>query len=397
MLATLLLTGLSFPLPVLGPTWIVDDNGGPGVDFTSIQAAINAASANDVLIVRAGTYASFTLDKGLRIVGEGGPLIQGSMQIENLPAQGLAVVSGLRVTPVIYTPVFRITNCVGTVVGEDLQGGGASVTNSLDVRLRGIVTPSGRSRLISINSRLEVVESAFHAFDQADQLCGIPVDPTGPPGAWIQSSELHAARSSFHGGDGGDSWCPDLGLIEPGGDGGDGILVWGTGGSVLLTGIASNELRGGIGGWSSLFGQAPDGRGLSVHFPCSARVSGATIFGQSGSITTAVPPDPTLRMLEVPAPGVNLTFRLVAPVGASAEMRIGAIPVVVPIGGLEEDVLVARAQTVGSGIVPAGGVLGFNFPIGPNWQRGTTVFAQANVTLPGGEVRRTHSIPIVVR
>jgi hypothetical protein len=175
----------------------------------------------------------------------------------------------------------------------------------------------------------------------------------------------------------------------------------GTVSRLLVTGIPSDVFVGGQGGHSAVWGTEPDGYGLLVDGGL-ARVSGSTIVTQSAqgataSITTAVPPDPTLRMLEVPAPGVNLTFRLVAPVGASAEMRIGAIPVVVPIGGLEEDVLVARAQRFAMGVVPSGGVLGFNFQIGPNWPRGTTVFAQATVTLPGGEVRRTHSIPVVVR
>ncbi len=402
MLAILALTGIStFPLPVLGNTWIVDDDGGPGVDFTTIQAAIDAASANDVLLVRPGTYATSTLTKGLRIVGQGGPVLDGVMRVEDTPAGSLAVVSGLRSTTNGLGYPFTAIRCLGTVVAEDVQCSSVTVTDSLDVRVRGNATPGGNSALYTTRSRVEVVECVFRGENGPQQWCGWPPDPTGRPAASVTDGELHVARSSFRGGDGGDSICNVPIWAEEGGDGGYGIELYGQAAQLLVTGIPSNVLVGGTGGWSTLYGPAPDGRGLRVYTTCSARVSGVTIVNQTtqgtGTITTVVPSDPTLRLLGVPVPGANLTFRLVAPAGASAQLRIGPLPVIVPIGGLEEDVLVARAQTVGSGIVPAGDVLGFNFPIGANWLRGTTVFAQADVTLPGGEVRRTHSIPIVVR
>jgi pectin methylesterase-like acyl-CoA thioesterase len=39
-----------------GATWVVDDDGGAGVDYTTIQAAVNAAAAGDTIEVRSGTY-----------------------------------------------------------------------------------------------------------------------------------------------------------------------------------------------------------------------------------------------------------------------------------------------------------------------------------------------------
>jgi hypothetical protein len=287
------------------------------------------------------------------------------------------------------------------VVVDDLQAWRVVITESADVRVRGNLTLSGFAILDCTNSRVEVVECTFHSWDAIDQFCGWPIDPTGQPGARVDGGALHAARSSFHGGNGGDSWCPDTGLIEPGGAGGPGIVLWNHSAQLLLTGIPANELVGGIGGWAYSYGFASDGAGLNVSTTCSARVSGVTIASQStsgtGSITTAVPSDPTVRLIGVPTPGANLTLRVNAPAGSSAHMRVGAQPVVVPVGGLEEDDLVARAQTFALGTVPPTGVLGFNLPIGAHWPRGTTIFAQALVTLPGGEVRRTHSIPIVVR
>jgi hypothetical protein len=42
-------------------TWIVGHRGGPGVDFTAIQPAVDASSAGDRVEIRSnGPYASFT-------------------------------------------------------------------------------------------------------------------------------------------------------------------------------------------------------------------------------------------------------------------------------------------------------------------------------------------------
>jgi len=51
---------------------------GSGAQFTQIQAAVNAAHEDDVLLVRAGTYQRVTVDKPLRILGvEPGVIIDG--------------------------------------------------------------------------------------------------------------------------------------------------------------------------------------------------------------------------------------------------------------------------------------------------------------------------------
>src|SRR5688572_32926121 len=84
----------------LAHTWIVDQAGGPGSHFTDIPPAIAAASPGDVLIIRAGLYSSYTLDKGLTLLGESvattkAKYTTGGTWIQNLPAGQLAIVAHL--------------------------------------------------------------------------------------------------------------------------------------------------------------------------------------------------------------------------------------------------------------------------------------------------------------
>jgi hypothetical protein len=65
MLAMLLCALMAMPANVL----TVDDSG--GAQFTTIQAAIDAASPGDVLEIAPGNYAGFTLAKDLVLVGPG--------------------------------------------------------------------------------------------------------------------------------------------------------------------------------------------------------------------------------------------------------------------------------------------------------------------------------------
>src|SRR5215475_12174153 len=75
-------------------TYVVDINGGAGVDFTQITDAIAAASPGDVLIVHPGAYQSFTLSIGLSIVGQAG-VSAPAVQITNVPSGARAAIASL--------------------------------------------------------------------------------------------------------------------------------------------------------------------------------------------------------------------------------------------------------------------------------------------------------------
>ena len=56
--------------------WVVDDDGGVGVDFTDIQPAIDASADRDVILVRGGSYEGFQIiGRSIVIVADDGTLV----------------------------------------------------------------------------------------------------------------------------------------------------------------------------------------------------------------------------------------------------------------------------------------------------------------------------------
>src|SRR5262245_19768164 len=82
-LALLALTVLV--VPGFAKVWKV---GGPDADFSQIQPAIAAAQDGDVILVRFGTYDSFTLDKG--VIVSGSPTFLIGKQSSPVEVKGIA-------------------------------------------------------------------------------------------------------------------------------------------------------------------------------------------------------------------------------------------------------------------------------------------------------------------
>jgi pectin methylesterase-like acyl-CoA thioesterase len=58
-------------------TFVVDAANGPGAHFTEITAALQAVPEGAVLRVRAGDYASFTIDgRSVTVLGEPGAVVR---------------------------------------------------------------------------------------------------------------------------------------------------------------------------------------------------------------------------------------------------------------------------------------------------------------------------------
>ena len=135
LIRSLTVTAAAAAIPA--QTFVVDASSGPGTHFTSIAAAIPAVPDGAVLLVRSGSYLSFTIPgKSLRILGEPGVIVHPpgasgtSITISSLGPSQTVVLRDVAVGPGLVTGTtdVTITNCQGPVLLERVRGG----TTTLD-------------------------------------------------------------------------------------------------------------------------------------------------------------------------------------------------------------------------------------------------------------------------
>ncbi|MEM7305381.1 MAG: hypothetical protein AAF682_01860 [Planctomycetota bacterium] len=123
-LAMLALAGsvLASTVHAQGAVWIVDDDGGPGVDFTDLAAAVGAAADGDLLVFRDGTYpgglfAPLTVTgKGLTLIADGDVEL-GWIAFEGLVEGQSAALRGFELT----SSTFEASNNDGALFLEELS------------------------------------------------------------------------------------------------------------------------------------------------------------------------------------------------------------------------------------------------------------------------------------
>jgi hypothetical protein len=144
-------------------TWIVDQAGGPGSQFTNLTPAIAAASDGDLILIRPGNYAEGQLDvdKGLTILGETGVVVTmnvfgtAGMTIHDLPATSAFAMRDLRIGGQLAGPPVAIVDCAGLVLLDKLEGPigglglpenfGVHVESCQQVHLHGLLVRGGQS------------------------------------------------------------------------------------------------------------------------------------------------------------------------------------------------------------------------------------------------------------
>jgi hypothetical protein len=397
--------------PAAASTWIVDDNGGAGVDFTDIPPALAGAQPGDVVVVRPGTYSPFTLTAGVSILGDAGAIVNGTANVTGVPGGPRAALVRLQMRALV------VTGCAGPVIGDDLDvlppsGTGVSVTGSADVRLRRLdarfssFNPSGTAVVVQ-SSRVEITDSFVHGPTGADQIGDCCGGYDGGPALRVGAGGIvHVARSTIRGGDGGDA---ETWASFPAGDGAPAIVVAAADARLLLTGVATDVVQGGAQGIGlSCFDDGSDAPALRLEAGW-ARVSGATFLGRTslcGAVTPAIvwlggaleqpsPADPSLSLPVATPPGANVTFTLSGPPGASARLRLGRQPVVIDLPDVIEDRLTLPLRTYDLGTIPATGVLTYAFHALAGVADGFLIVAQA-VSVDAGGTRLTQSVPLVV-
>lgn len=272
-----------------GQVHVVDAAGGPGADFTTLNAAVSAAAGGDVVLVRAGDYfvdgpisdGIFLNDKGLTVVADSGAVVRTSnVRIQDLAATDQVLIQGL---------TFRSSQIVADLDDDlgplwfegcafepqfDLTAGGFFPTGCDSVVLARcqlatvpLITPT--TALLAQDSRLHVFDSTLQGSGNNNPLATVVLR---------QGAFLQLFGSSVHGGDG----APGTFFLCDGLPGGDAASLEGV--STLVTLDAT--VQGGAGGAPYLGS-------------CNAGADGEDVVVTSG---TVVPLAGAARSLEVASP-----------------------------------------------------------------------------------------------
>lgn len=399
--------------PVQAKTWIVNAAGGAGVDFLDIPQAVNTATHGDVILVAGGSYTGFTLRKGLTVLGQGGVDVGPGSQVSQVPSGRHAVLADLHFLGL------EVHDCVGDVLLDGLSITGPLpgpsvlfVENSLDVRAHRCTIPAvyRKTGVTTDNARLELSECSIAGGRGADGDCGVEGE-AGYAGHVISgNARVHSAHTDATGGQGGVNTATCISFCGAlSGNGAPAIAL--TDGELFVSGDPTTTVRGGEGGCGDIGCDGYGAPGLAVHASTAARTSGTSFVGGTscgvgqepgvsgaGTHTTALPDDPSLRVLGTPTVGGIVTFEVTGPPGSVARIFLGRNPALNPTPNTFIEELTTKDRVLLLGTIPPSGVVTRNQFVPTILPVGFTFWAQAQVTIvPGGEIRRSNSGSVTVR
>ncbi len=394
--ATLALVG-----PATADTWVVDDDGGPGVDDTSLAAAIAGASHGDRIELHPGTYSEdIDCAVGITIVGVGSVIsIQGRFVAHDVPAGHELRISGVQLKDVL------LQDCSGAVViaNSGISGGATrfEAIGCADLR----VFASGVSGRLDYamrldDSHLEIVSSTVTGL-----YCSGCISGAG--GIQLRNgSSATVADCTVIGADG----LSTFAVEGYGGDGATAIDV-GLGCELRVTGTSSNIIRGGDGGvgydWDYNGYGAPGIRNEGTVVLSGATAQGGWeyydlpvgaqqwpgVFG--GVLIEPVPADPVLEAHGAPATGQTYPLVVRGEPGSQAMLLAGREPRFLVWQGSPDPLLVGPVLTIPLGTIPASGTLTYDLALPAQYSPGDRFVLQ--VLLTGGpEPRLTNSLPLLL-
>lgn len=382
-LASICLTGAVSAQTV----YVVAPAPGPGVSFTSIQQAVDVATALDRVEIRAGNYLeSVVVDGPITMMGErpsvappGARVKLQSLRVQNLPVGSVFVGADFEVSS------FYLDACAGSVIIDAVEPTRRlSVSGCQDVRAL-LSGPFGGSVSTGIDVTASVVE--FRATANSRSLSGASALDLN------SGSAVTLVGCSFVGAAGTTGSCASF---DPGGPGAPGIFVRD---STLR--ILDSFVVGGAGGFgctlgtSGLRGAAVDCVGSTV-ITCNSFAGQSPLAPECPASHQDIPGLPRMRLDGDSAAGQPMTIEVLAEAGSNARLWMGRQPAVVPVPGLQVPRLHTFDRGSSLGAMPPSGLLAIPATV-PNFPRGTLIFLQASRTLGSGATELSNSLPVVVR
>lgn len=414
---SLLLALASLPLALrLGSApqvLVVDDDGGPGVDFADIQLAVNAAADGATILVHGGHYDGFTvLGKGLQVVAAEGANVAiegGGISVRQVPGGSHVLLRRLMALSSDEEGL-AVLHCQGEVVVEECafhgsagQGGWSDPHHH----------PDGHPAVRVESATAVLLRCLARGGDGADYVLSLVDRGDGAPGLLVRAGSAVVHAGIYTGGAGGD--VDDDDSAWPGGQGGDAIRLV-DGAAVHAAGA---ELRGGDGGLGGY-----DFDGFTGIFHCADGGDGGSGIAEGGgpaqaaALDVAVDPgigglgylcpagDPGVpfdvsaltlipeQALDFRMPGPvqesgTLVLELAGPVDAAVLLAFAPAPAAYGLPPLAGPALVSPAglAVVALGALPAS-PFALSFPLSLDLPAGTalTLFAQAVYLAPSGAV-----------
>lgn len=400
-----------FAAPALADVYVVDDDGGPGVDFTDLPPAIAAAQPGDVLLVQDGSYSGFTLNEGVSIVGQGDAVkVLGAATVSLLPSGQTASLVRLDLARLsLLGDAGLVLLDDVSVLGNSTDGAALTVNGCTDVRGIGVTSwfsgagpqvfvPTGHALTLD-NARLELNASSlqgrwgFYGGDLGDGGAGGHGARLGNNG-W-----LHLVLSEVAGGPGGDGSQLCFPVGTNGGTGGDALQLNITSKAFAMGTPSVSEILAGSGGGYCFPGAS--GKSLRLAPGCFARQSGQTVVGQvevdpTATLESPAELDPYLERFGTPIAGTQVRFNVFGAAGDDVTLYLARQAALQPIPGVLIEKLTSEDRSFSLGTIAPGGFATFVFKLSPLLQPGTRVFAQAKILRNGVELR-TNSVPVIVR
>ena len=240
-----------------GQTFVVDDNGGPGVHFRDLPPAMSTVPDGAVLRVRPGNYKwASVANKGLTILGDGPAVevdIDADFTIGSTNATQEFVIADLTMTarPPLAGTFYRLrfAGLSGSLVLSNVQSPGTdhrlefascSDVHVIDCRFEG--RPDVGQPAVPLVSFVDCsVEISTTAIRGAVGIGNI--SPTGQPALRLQRSVASLILTTLRGGNGVDCTLCQIICGSAGGPGGVALEA-----SASLVYAAKTSLRGGDGG-----------------------------------------------------------------------------------------------------------------------------------------------------